>query len=278
MVELKPTRKISFFVGMTAGLLLYIFLSGHEMSMAADDKGAAMQVNTSVSSVSVGQDRHGDENYDYDEDYDDYGDDEESLVKDPLEGFNRAMFTFNDRLYFDVLKPVARGYRFVTPKKIRTGIRNFFYNIVYPVRLVNDLLQGKFKRAGKETCRFVVNTSVGLLGFMTPSKDYAWLNPPSEDTGQTLATWGLGDGFYIVWPLLGPSTVRDSFGFLGDYALQPDSYVKPLGLSFGLRGFEIVNKTSLTLGDYEALKESAFDPYVAVRNAYIQNRRQAIRE
>ncbi len=278
MAKLKPTRKIPFLTGMSAGLglsLCLLFSWWHGISMAADNGGITKKVEVMASSSPVAKDQDYDE--EYDEEYD-YGDEEESLINDPLEGFNRVMFTFNDRLYFHVLKPVARGYRFVTPKKIRMGIRNFFYNIIYPVRFVNDLLQGKFKRAGKETCRFIVNTSVGFLGFMTPSKDYAWLNPPPEDTGQTFATWGIGNGFYIVWPLLGPSTVRDSFGFLGDYVLEPDSYLQPLSLSFGIRGFEIINKTSLTLGEYETLKESSFDPYIAVRNAYIQNRRQAIKE
>jgi phospholipid-binding lipoprotein MlaA len=217
------------------------------------------------------------------DEYDEWIDDleEEELlpqVRDPLEIFNRGIFAFNDFFYFKALKPVARGYAFITPEPVRVKVKNFFYNIGYPVRFVNDILQVKFKRAGQGTCRFVFNSTVGVLGFFNPARKYPWLNPPPEDTGQTLATWGMGNGFYIVLPFLGPSTLRDSVGFAGDCFLQPVSYIKPFYISLGARSYEIVNKTSLSIDEYEDLKDAALDPYTAFKDAYIQNREDAVRE
>jgi phospholipid-binding lipoprotein MlaA len=199
-------------------------------------------------------------------------------VRDPLERFNRGIFAFNDFFYFKVLKPAARVYGFITPEPVRVRVKNFFYNIEFPVRFVNDILQIKFKRAGQDTCRFVFNSTVGILGFFNPAQKYPWLNPPPEDTGQTLGTWGIGNGFYIVLPILGPSTLRDSVGLTGDYFLQPVSYIRPFYTSLGARSYEIVNKTSLSIGEYESLKESALDPYTAFKDAYMQYREKAIQE
>ncbi|RPI55247.1 MAG: VacJ family lipoprotein [Deltaproteobacteria bacterium] len=217
--------------------------------------------------------------YEYDEWIDDLEEDESvPQVRDPLERFNRCIFAFNDFFYFKALKPVARGYRFITPEPVRVRVKNFFYNIGFPVRFVNNILQIKFKRAGQDTCQFVFNSTVGILGFFNPAQKYPWLNPPPEDTGQTLGTWGVGNGFYIVLPMLGPSTLRDSVGIVSDYFLQPVSYIEPVYISLGARSYEIVNKTSLSIGEYESLKESAFDPYIAFKDAYIQYREKAIHE
>jgi phospholipid-binding lipoprotein MlaA len=209
-------------------------------------------------------------------------------VADPIVGFNRAMFVLNDRLYFWVLKPVASGYRFVVPAPTRTGIKNFFYNLLTPVRLVNCLLQGKFKAGGGELGRFAINTTVGMLGFLDPARDYPELNPPREDLGQTLGFHGVGNGFYIVWPLIGPSTLRDTLGGIGDWALNPFTFMQLInveageltsstgnGVVFVLR---TVNETSFRIGDYESLKNAALDPYEAFRDAYIQNRISKIAE
>ena len=214
----------------------------------------------------------------YDEWIDDLEEEESPQVRDPLERLNRGIFVFNDFFYFKFLKPVARGYGFITPEPVRVRVKNFFYNIGFPVRFVNDILQVKFKRAGQNTCRFVFNSTVGILGFFNPAQKYPWLNPPPEDTGQTLGTWGIGNGFYIVLPILGPSTLRDSVGFAGDYFIQPVSYIRPFYISLGARSYEVINKTSLSIGEYEALKESALDPYIALKDAYIQYREKAIKE
>jgi phospholipid-binding lipoprotein MlaA len=199
-------------------------------------------------------------------------------VADPLEGWNRAMFLFNDRLYFWLLKPVARGYKALMPTAARRGVRNFFRNITAPVRMVSALLQGKGRAASAELTSFLINSTVGVLGFGDPAKRWPELSPSKEDLGQTLGTYGIGEGFYIVWPILGPSTLRDSVGMVGDWFLDPTSYVEPYEAYLAVWTIENVNETSFRIGDYESMKEAAIDPYVAIRNAYIQNRKKKVEE
>jgi phospholipid-binding lipoprotein MlaA len=201
----------------------------------------------------------------------------EVTVADPLEPVNRLMFGFNDVAYFWVVRPVTHAYAGVVPKPVRLGIDNFFHNVATPARLVNCLLQGKGAAAGTEAQRFLINTTVGVLGFGDPARDRWKLLPAEEDLGQTLAVYGFGDGFYLVWPVLGPSTLRDSVGMLGDQFLNPIRYVEPEELSIGLSVESAVNLGSLHLGEYEAFKAAAVDPYVAMRGAYIQYRQQQIR-
>jgi phospholipid-binding lipoprotein MlaA len=200
-------------------------------------------------------------------------------VADPLSPWNRAMFHFNDKLYFWALKPLARGYKAITPDFIRTGVKNFFRNITTPIRLVNCILQAKGNAAAVEFSRFIVNTTIGVLGFGSPADKYSKLAPPdAEDLGQTFGNYGLGNGFYIMWPILGPSTLRDSIGRVGDFFLDPVSYVEPIEASLGIRGFDTVNNTSFRIGDYESLKKSAIDPYTALRDVYLQIRENKIKE
>ena len=200
-------------------------------------------------------------------------------VADPLSPWNRAMFHFNDKLYFWAVKPLARGYKAVAPEFFRTGVKNFFRNITTPIRLVNCILQAKGKAAAVEFSRFIVNTTIGVLGFGSPADKYPRLAPlDAEDLGQTLGNYGLGNGFYLVWPILGPSTLRDSIGRAGDFFLDPVSYVEPAEASMGIRGFDMVNNTSFRIGDYESLKKAAIDPYTALRNVYLQIRENKIKE
>ena len=200
-------------------------------------------------------------------------------VADPLSPWNRAMFHFNDKLYFWALKPLARGYKAVTPEFFRTGVKNFFRNITTPIRLVNCMLQAKGNAAVVEFSRFIVNTTIGVLGFGSPADKYPKLAPPdAEDLGQTLGNYGLGNGFYLVWPILGPSTLRDSIGRVGDFFLDPVSYVEPAEASIGIRAFDTVNNTSFRIGDYESFKKSAIDPYTALRDVYLQIRENKIKE
>jgi len=197
-------------------------------------------------------------------------------VADPLQLWNRAMFHVNDKLYFWLLKPVSRGYKAVIPTPVRRGVRNFFHNITAPIRMVSALLQGKGRKASAELTSFLVNSTVGVLGFVNPAKRWPELSPSEEDLGQALATYGICDGFYIVWPVLGPSTLRDSVGMVGDWFLDPVSYVEPFEAYLGVWTLENVNDTSFRIGDYESLKEAAIDPYIALRNIYIQNRKKKI--
>jgi phospholipid-binding lipoprotein MlaA len=212
-------------------------------------------------------------------DFDDMATDEDiHTVADPLEPFNRAMFYVNDKLYFWAFKPLASGYRAVTPKIMRVGVKNFFTNLLGPVRIVNSILQGDGRSAEAEFTKFIYNSTVGILGFGNPSKKYPALNPDPEDLGQTLGKYGIGDGFYIVWPILGASTLRDTIGDLGDSLLNPVSYVEPVEAYLTVRTVDTVNSLSFRLGDYETLKKAALDPYESMRNAYIQIRQSKLRQ
>ena len=200
-------------------------------------------------------------------------------VADPLEDFNRAMFFFNDKLYFWVLKPVALGYQAVMPQPARSGVKNFFYNLGAPIRIVNNILQGKGRRAEAEMARFVFNSTVGILGFGNPAKQYPALNPRPEDMGQTLGRYGLGNGIFLMLPGLGPTTLRDAVGLVGDHFLGPSTYyVENWRWSLGLLGFQAVNSVSLSINDYETLMNAALDPYQALRNGYIQRQDARIRD
>ena len=207
---------------------------------------------------------------------DEEGGEEEASVADPLEPWNRLMFKFNDKLYFWVLKPAARGYNKVVPEGARISVSNFFYNITTPIRLVNSLLQLKIKEAGTEVVRLVTNSTLGMGGLFDIAKDWNLLRQ-DEDTGLTRGHYGMKEVFYIVWPFFGPSDVRDTIGTMGDGFLDPVDYVRPAEASLGVQAYERLNKTSLHLGEYEDMKESAIDPYIAVRDAYIQNRRYKIK-
>ena len=207
----------------------------------------------------------------YDELDSDY---EQDAISDPIEPFNRAMFYFNDKLYFYFLKPVAKGYSFVVSEPARERIGYGFYNLRFPIRFVNDVLQAKFKYAGVELGRFVVNTTVGLLGLFKPADKISFLaeEPPAKDTDLTFGKWGIGKGFYVVWPFFGPNTARSTVGLVGDFFLHPITYVDPDWLSLSIKAEEKLNDVSLRIGDYENVKENALDPYVAIRNGYIKYR------
>jgi len=201
----------------------------------------------------------------------------ESLA-DPIEPVNRAFFHFNDKLYFWVLKPVATGYKAVISEEFRVCFRNFLSNLLTPVRVGNCLLQGEFKGAGNEAARFGINTTLGFFGFFDQGKDHFDIDKQDRDFGQTLGKWGAGPVFYINWPILGPSSLRDTGGFVGDTLMDPLTYLLTRPASIGLRSFKTVNETSLTIGDYEAIKKAALDPYVAVRDGYYQYRENKIKK
>jgi phospholipid-binding lipoprotein MlaA len=200
-------------------------------------------------------------------------------IADPLEPFNRAVFHFNDKLYFWFLKPAARGYNYVFPEDLRICVRNFFVNLLFPVRFVNSILQGNFRGAGIELSRFMVNSTLGLGGLFDPSSRGLNLPMQEEDLGQTLGVYRMGHGVFLTVPVLGPYTVRSLLGWVGDTYLDPVTwYVDPLLWRWGVKGYKKFNEVSLTLGDYEALKEAAIDPYVAIRNAYVQYRNTKVKE
>lgn len=213
-----------------------------------------------------------------DEDDDFYLGKVEQVISDPLEGWNRAMFKFNDALLDYVARPLYKGYAYVTPRFFRQGVKNFFHNLLFPVRFVNNLLQGKGRAAGVEMSRFVLNSTAGLGGFIDVAKSHKPIVPvdDDEDMGQTFGVWGVGEGIYIVWPLLGPSNLRDSAGMVGDHFLDPVTYVWPDGLSYALAGYRTFNKLDDILDLYDSMKRSAVEPYAAVRDAYTQYRRAKV--
>ncbi len=198
-------------------------------------------------------------------------------VADPFEPANRVVFALNHEIYRFVVKPASKAYQFLLPELVRNGIRNAFTNLRFPGRLVNHSLQGRFDRAALETGKFLVNTTAGVGGLMRPAdKIPALAEVPSTDTGQTLARWGIPHGPYQVWPLLGPSTARESAGYLGDVALNPATWI---GFVFGGAAWTLAITTpsgTHSLPDqmeqYDTMTQGAVDPYVASRTGYIQFR------
>lgn len=229
----------------------------------------------------------GQEEISEDEEEEEDFEEETETIADPFKPFNRLMFEVNDKLYFYVLKPVALMYEAILPEQVRVSLRNAISNLATPVRLVNCLLQGKFEGAAIEYSRFMVNTVAGL-GFFDVAKKYHNLEKQNEDFGQTLGHYGIKEGFYIVWPVFGPSTARDTIGMAGDFFADPFIYVNPtrdLGvvsintdIRAGISATKIVNETSLTLGTYEEFIESSIDPYISMRSAYFENRKSKIKK
>ena len=216
---------------------------------------------------------------------------------DPWEPLNAKVFEFNRQFDRWLLKPVAKGYNFVVPNIVQVGISNFFYNIRVTPRFMNNIFQGKFKGAGIEAGRFLINTTAGIGGFFDVAQHFQ-LTTPEEDTGQTLGFYGVPPGPYVVLPLLQPYTVRDLVGYAGDIALNPvywlmfpiieidaipsliphKNRVTSSLILLTARGTEIVNDRSLNLEKFQGVEESTLDLYTAVRNAYLQKRAKAIRE
>jgi len=191
-------------------------------------------------------------------------------IADPMEGVNRAIFNFNDLLYRKALKPVARGLRTV-PEPARVSASNFFNNLGTPVSAVTALLQGDLPNAGTEASRFLINTTLGILGLFDPATDMN-LQRDQEDFGQTLGRWGAGHGFYIVIPFLGSSSLRDLVGRSVNASLNPVNYALHRDAIIGMNLVNVEVSLSLDKDTYESLYESALDPYIFFRSAYEQNR------
>lgn len=193
-------------------------------------------------------------------------------IADPLEPLNRIFFELNDKLYFAIIRPAAQVYGLVVPEWGRQRVDSFFRNLAAPIRFVGCVLQLKFKAAGNELARFALNTTGGMGGLFDIAAEQMDLPSSGEDLGQALGSWGIGHGFYIVWPVLGPSSLRDSVGTVGDNFLYPVNYLEDKEAVLGVRAYEYLNRASLRIGDYEDLREVALDPYISVRNAYFQYR------
>jgi len=199
------------------------------------------------------------------------------VVNDPLEPMNRLFFQFNDKLYFWVMKPVSKGYAAVIPTDIRLCFGNFFTNLAAPIRFVNNLLQGQIGDAGVVLSRFMINSTLGILGLGDPAfRDFDF-EPREADFGQTLGKWGAGPGIYFCWPGLGPSTLRDTFGFVGDAYLHPVPYITQDWVKdIGYMAVDRINTLSVSPYVYDELIRMSLDPYVASRQAYYEYRRSII--
>lgn len=193
-------------------------------------------------------------------------------LPDPLKGLNRAFFHFNDRLYFWVIRPAASGYRFIVPREARIGLGKFFANLAGLRRAINCAFQGHLGDSGRELARFGVNTTVGVLGLTDPAKAWLKLRQTEADFGQTLGVWGMGPALFLTWPLIGPSTLRDTLALPLDAALDPATFIPGAGL------IKRINHVSLNPGEYEDFVGTALDPYTAVRDAYHQHREHLIRK
>ncbi len=255
-------------------MLVAALLLGAAPAMAADGTGPA-------GGMQIAQ-------FDDDEIWDDSGKliteklgQEDVQISDPLKGWNYFWYTFNDAMYHGVFKPIAQGYSFIIPERPRTWVRNFFHNLMFPVRFVGCIMQGKFDSAGMETSKFIINSTIGLAGVADLTEGRATVRPIAtgdEDMGQSFGRWGIGNGPYLVWPFLGPSTLRDSVGSVGDYFLTPTSYLNPWYWSVAAKSYDRINRLTFEIGRYESLTESSIDPYAAVRDAYIKLRAKKVSE
>lgn len=191
--------------------------------------------------------------------------------QDPLEPVNRKIYAFNDKADRYVLKPVAEFYVDYTPQLVRQGIGNFFDNLTYPITIVNGVLQLKLEQAASDTGRFLLNSTVGLLGFIDVASQQG-LPRHDEDFGQTLGYYGIGEGWFLMIPLLGPSTNRDLVGRGGDYYSDPMFYIDEGDARYPLLALRVVDARAGLIGAPERFLAQQLDPYVALRTAYLQRR------
>lgn len=196
---------------------------------------------------------------------------------DPIESWNRQVFSFNESLDANVLRPVATGYNTVTPEPVRNSVRNVFNNIRDVWSTLNLFLQGRFRDGTVSVMRVTINTTLGLGGLVdwaTPMR----LDRPNEDFGQTLGVWGVKPGAYIVWPVLGPSTLRDSVSIPGDLYFSASTLGETEAVTFGLAGLQLVSVRAGLLGATGLLDDVALDKYAFTRDAYLQRRQNLIYE
>jgi phospholipid-binding lipoprotein MlaA len=196
--------------------------------------------------------------------------------RDPLEGLNRGIYKFNDTADKAVIKPIAGAYKAVLPAPVRSGVNNFFTNLNTFVSAINDLLQFKFTKAFEGAGRFVINSTFGIAGILDiASKD--GIEQRNEDFGQTLGYWGVGNGAYLVLPILGPSTIRDTGGLAVDtWALDPITYLEDPRTRNLTRGLKYLDKRAQLLPGSDLLDDAALDPYAFMRDAYLQRRANQI--
>lgn len=194
---------------------------------------------------------------------------------DPLESINRPIYGFNDSLDRNILQPVAKGYVAITPKPVRKGVTNFFSNLTYLNVILNDVLQGKFAQGLDDTARFIINSTVGIAGIMNPAGHSLPQN--NEDFGQTLGTWGVGEGAYLNLPVLGPSSTRDAPGIATSILTNPLTYFAS-AITIPVTAVNVINTRANLLDASEFRDDAALDPYAFTREAYRQQRTSLIHD
>ncbi len=264
-------HKHRFFIVITCIFLVLAFV----LVVVQPTPSWAQETGTAVPGEAVSLEKDDD----FDDDFDDFDDEEFVTISDPLEPINRGFFWFNDKLYFYLIKPVTRVYRIV-PEMARVSVSNFFSNVFTPIRFANALVQFKFRDAGTELGRLLINSTIGIGGLFDPAKNTYGIRKKSEDFGQTLGHYGIGQGFYLVLPIIGPTSLRDGLGDTVDaYYLNP---IYTLDLEdrdmWTLWALDKINALSLDKDTYEAIKKESLDPYIFVRDAYSQNREGKVRK
>ena len=206
-------------------------------------------------------------------------------IFDPLSGYNRAVTGFNDYVFMNIIDPyVFAGYDYVAPLVVRSSVKSFFDNLKFPITFVNNLLQTKFKRAWIDVERFGVNTTFGLFGFFDPATTWLGLPKSNEDFGQTLGYWGIPSGNYLVLPIFGPSSPRDTVGLIGDTLFNPITYVSILGGSVvngataGARVLDVTDRRANLMTTEKIVDEGSVDRYDFIRDSYKQNREYLIHD
>jgi len=195
--------------------------------------------------------------------------------RDPLEPYNRAMYKFNQATDDAIIKPVAEGYKKITPEPVDRGVTNFFNNLADVNSAVNNLLQFKLSRAGSDVGRLAVNSTVGMLGFFDVATNMG-LPSYKEDFGQTLGYWGAEPSPFLVLPFFGPSTLRDTIGLGGDTVVNPLSHIEKNTAYWGAVGVRVIDQRADLLTAGKILEEAALDPYIFLRDAFLQRRRDQI--
>lgn len=190
-------------------------------------------------------------------------------IKDPLEGYNRSMFSFNSFVISNIIRPIGIAYTFVLPEYARKGIHRMNDNIEMPGRLINSLLQGRVERSGIELGRFFVNTTAGVVGFYDVADSWLGMIPQTNSFGQTFAYWGIGHGCYLVLPIQGGTTLRDGIGLIGDWLADPITWIPPYTfincISLGIKAGLELNNMTLIIDDYIRVYNASADPYYTIR-------------
>ncbi|VAX10258.1 Outer-membrane-phospholipid-binding lipoprotein MlaA [hydrothermal vent metagenome] len=197
--------------------------------------------------------------------------------RDPLEGYNRFMYEVNDTLDGAIIKPLSQGYKAILPAPIDRGITNVFNNLDDLTSIINNILQFKLDRAISDIGRVLVNSTAGVLGLIDIASDFG-MPRHNEDFGQTLGHWGVGPGPYFVLPILGDSTIRDSFGLVADWYVDPLRQIDGSDARWGLVGLRGVDHRADLLSASRVLEEAALDPYEFGRDAYLQKRRNDVHD